>query len=104
MNCFPTGSFKWKRSSSTAWTAAEGAFSLENGPPGIAFMAKNVMAEMINTVSSASSTRLQTYLPVLLEKYSAPAISTSTTPRRIFSVRIGRKSHPAAKMASETTV
>ena len=43
----------------TLKTAADGAFSLENGPPGMAFMEKKVTAAMISTVSSASRIRLQ---------------------------------------------
>ena len=53
-----------KRASSAACTAGSGAFSLENGPPGMAFIAKKVTADMINTVTMANSTRLIVYFNI----------------------------------------
>jgi hypothetical protein len=43
--------------------AGEAAFSELNGPPGIAFMAKKVMALITITVRKASRTRFMMYLP-----------------------------------------
>ena len=62
--CCPTGLSRLNRASSAACTAGSGAFSLANGPPGMAFMAKKVIADMMNTVTTASNTRLIVYFSI----------------------------------------
>ena len=47
------------RSSSAALTSGVVAFSESKGPPGMAFIVKNVMMLMINSVKMASRTRFQ---------------------------------------------
>ena len=47
-----------------ACTAGSVAFYLENGPPGMAYMEKNVMAAMMKTVTMASSSRLIVYFSI----------------------------------------
>ena len=47
--------------SSALRTEGSGAFSDSNGPPGIAFIAKNVMTMMMNTVTIASNMRFRAY-------------------------------------------
>ena len=45
------------------------AFSLEKGPPGMACIRKNVMAQMMKIVRIASSTRFAMYLPIYLTSF-----------------------------------
>ena len=54
-----------KRASSMACTVGSVAFSLENGPPGMAFIAKKVMAAIISTVTAASSSLLIVYFSIV---------------------------------------
>ena len=60
-NCSQTGLSRLKRCSRTRLTSSEIAFSPSKGPPGIAFIAKNVMPQTMNTVRIASSTLFTTY-------------------------------------------
>ena len=55
--CSKTGLSKPYFASSCAVTAGLGAFSLKKGPPGIAFITKNVIVMTRNTVNKASRTR-----------------------------------------------
>ena len=64
-NCSPAGRSRWNLDSSAARTAGSGAFSEANGPPGMACMAKNVIAATANTVPIADSARLTAYPSML---------------------------------------
>ena len=69
MNCSPTGLSMPYLAFSAATVASLIAFSLLNGPPGTACMEKNVIAQMIKTVSTARRMRFRIYLITFLSPF-----------------------------------
>jgi len=86
------------RLSSVAFVVGSVAFSESNGPPGIAFIAKNVIAAMISTVSIASRILFTAYFsiepyPSLFRPYTCVIILVFYPPELTEVKPISRKSH-----------